>query len=167
MRLGTHSLIRDSAVGGTPNCEHCDQPLQYIPNESRTGIGFVDEYHINGNVRGWWVCWDCVTCRSCQRTLRKNQECDCWQCPCCKAVPGARVRIAPHAVRKGEPCSVCGCHEGQCVCKFQCRICGVRHKTVICGRAAESAAFLGVSVEAYEEMVLAEWAARGGRPLPI
>src|SRR5579863_3558763 len=94
MRCGTHYLLQDAEVSNTPpNCESCGQPMRYVPNETRTGISFVDRYSIFGDVHGWWACYDCVTCRSCGCTLRKGEDCDCWSCPCYAPVPGSKRAI--------------------------------------------------------------------------
>jgi hypothetical protein len=168
MRLGTHYLTRELEVEDYPNCENCGQPMKFIPNDNRTGISFVDRRFLNGDVRGWWCCWDCLTCGSCDRTLRKDEECDCWRCPCCEhVVPGAGVGIAPHGTKKGEPCLTCGCLEGQCICKFECVYCGIRHKTLICPHIASLAEFMGRPVEEVFAEVEADRMVNGlviGRP---
>jgi hypothetical protein len=59
----------------------------------------------------------CGICISCDRLLRRDEECGCWRCACCRSAnPWAATN------RRGENCSVCGCAEGECWCDMTQRI---------------------------------------------
>jgi hypothetical protein len=165
MRFGRRYLTRDNEVSGIPHCTNCGQAMRHFPNEN-----YGDRSSFTAEVRGWWVCDDCLTCWSCNRTLRKDEECDCWLCPCCENVPGAWTSFRHSINRKGQTCSVCGCREGACTCKFACVACGHRHSVPVCQVVANGAARAGISVEAYIEecmKALADRAREAGQGQPI
>lgn len=112
-------------------CDCCGEPMKWHPSlhwqspdfyrpEVRSHEGFMEEllshhgFHapVFGESLGHYSCENgCGYCLGCQRLLRKDEECGCWRCDCCKAAnPWAATN------RKGEDCSVCGCAEGQCAC---------------------------------------------------